>query len=147
MYTKKHTHTQINMNCRNAVTVLSDLFNRIFLETLLSEYSICHLLILWLSVQKMAIVNCTLTVGGLLSETTSKEVIFRTSHMFSRFHALCVLSLLRVTKLETNPISSPQKKLGQEQLKRSAPIEWFHCFQTLRWIRRVSEYGTDETRK
>jgi len=76
-----------------------------------------------MSVQRVAIVNCTLTVGGVLSETASKEVIFRTSHMFSRFHALCVLSLLRATKLEINPVSSPQKKLGHEQLKRSAPTE------------------------
>jgi len=116
------------------VRVLSHLFNMIFLQALL-----CHLLILWLSVQRIATVNCTQTVGGVLSETTSKEAIFRTSHMFSRFHALCVLSLLRATKLETNPVSSPQKKFGQEQWKRSAPTEWFHCFQTLRWIRGVSE--------
>ena len=100
------------------MTVLTDLFNRIFLQTLL-----CHLLKLWPSVQRIATVNCTLTVGGVLSETTSKEAIFRTSHMFSRFHALCVLSLLRATKLEINPVSSPQKKLGQEELKRSAPTE------------------------
>jgi len=68
-------------------------------------------------------VNCTLIVDGVLSETTSKEVIFRTNHTFSRFHALCVLSLLRATKLEINSVSSPQKKLGQEQLKRSIPTE------------------------
>jgi hypothetical protein len=78
---------------------------------------------LWLSVQRIEIVNCTLTLGGVLSETTSKEVIFRASHMFSRFHALCVPSLLRVTKPETNPVSSPQTKLEKEQLKRIAPTE------------------------
>jgi hypothetical protein len=105
------------------VTLSFDLFNRTFLETLLSECDISHLLILCLSVQRITVVNCTLTVGGVLSETTSKEVIFRTSHMFSRFHALCVLSLLRAMKLETNHVSSPQKKLGQEQLKRSTHTE------------------------
>jgi hypothetical protein len=105
------------------VTQLSDLFNRNFRETLLSEYGIFHLLILWLSVQRIEIVNCTLTVGCVYSEKTSKEVIFRKSHMFSRFHALCVLSLLRATKLETNAMSSSQTKFEQEQLKRIAPTE------------------------
>jgi len=38
------------------VTVLSDLFKRIFLQTLL-----CHLLKLWPSVQRTATVNCTLS--------------------------------------------------------------------------------------
>jgi hypothetical protein len=64
-----------------------------------------------------------MTLGGVLSETTSKEVIFRASHVFSRFHALCVPSLLRDTKLEKNPVSSPQTKLGKQQLKRIAPTE------------------------
>jgi hypothetical protein len=117
------------MNCRNAVRVFSDLFNRIFLETLLGDYSICHLLILWLSVQRTAIVNYTVTVGGVLSEPTSKEVIFGTSDMFSRFHALCALSLLRATKLETNPVSTQQKKSGKEQLKRSALQNDFIAFR------------------